>query len=219
MKDTMNHLQIRTLTPAEAAVIANVSVRDVNRTVDEKILPEGWYVGSDRTRRFKAEACLLIAFYFQAARLLTSEERIRTIANASRHLRKQFRNTQTKEWTVTDEFLSIDLSPFLKGVRERLAKLAKARALVVEDPEILSGTPVIKGTRIPVYDIAACVEEGLTTDRILAGYSSLTTDDVELAVLYARVNPPRGRPPKSPVLPKGAVIIYRRRIALPKTSI
>jgi uncharacterized protein (DUF433 family) len=100
-----------------------------------------------------------------------------------------------------------------------LAKLAKARALVVEDPEILSGTPVIKGTRIPVYDIAACVEEGLTTDRILAGYSSLTTDDVELAVLYARVNPPRGRPPKSPVLPKGAVIIYRRRIALPKTSI
>jgi uncharacterized protein (DUF433 family) len=26
--------------------------------------------------------------------------------------------------------------------------------MVIEDPEILSGTPVIKGTRVPVYDIA-----------------------------------------------------------------
>jgi uncharacterized protein (DUF433 family) len=35
------------------------------------------------------------------------------------------------------------------------AELDKARALVVEDPEILSGTPVIRNTRIRVYDVAA----------------------------------------------------------------
>ena len=32
--------------------------------------------------------------------------------------------------------------------------------MVVEDPEILSGTPVIRGTRIPVYDVAAQAEGG-----------------------------------------------------------
>jgi uncharacterized protein (DUF433 family) len=41
------------------------------------------------------------------------------------------------------------------------AELDKARALVVEDPEILSGTPVIRNTRIPVYDTAASVAAGL----------------------------------------------------------
>ncbi|HEV2988553.1 MAG TPA: DUF433 domain-containing protein [Candidatus Angelobacter sp.] len=209
MKNAIDNL--KTLTPAEAAVVANVSLRDVNRTVDEKILPEGCYSGSERTRRFKADACLLIAFYFQAAHLLTSEERIRMIAKASRHLQKYFKNAK-KEWIVRDDFLSIDLKPFLTGVRERLTKLAKARARVVEDPEILSGTPVIKGTRVPVYDIAACVSAGDTKARILDGYPTITGEDVDLAVLYARANPLRGRPPKSLLLPKGAVIVSHRRI-------
>ena len=47
------------------------------------------------------------------------------------------------------------------------AKLDEAHALVVEDPEILSGTPVIRNTRIPVYDVAASVAAGLPMDRIL----------------------------------------------------
>jgi uncharacterized protein (DUF433 family) len=45
------------------------------------------------------------------------------------------------------------------------AELNKARALVVEDLEILSGTPVIRNTRIPVYDTAASVAAGLPMDR------------------------------------------------------
>jgi uncharacterized protein (DUF433 family) len=205
--------QMETLTPAEAAVVASVSVRDVNRTIDEKILPEDLYVGSDRTRRFKADACTLIAFYFQAANHLTSEERIRTIGMASGHLRKHFRNARVTEWIVRDDFLSIDLGPFLRGVRKRLAKLAKARALVIEDPEILEGTPVIRGTRIPVYDIAASVAAGLPTDRILAAYPSLSTESIELTALYAQANPQRGRPARPPAPPRGAVIISRRRTA------
>ena len=31
------------LTPAEAAFIASVTVRDINRVIDEKILPEGFF--------------------------------------------------------------------------------------------------------------------------------------------------------------------------------
>ena len=209
----MKALQIETLTPAEAAVVASVSVRDVNRTIDEKILPQGCYAGRGRTRRFKADACMFIAFYFQAANHLTSEERMRTIVTASGHLRKYFRNEEVTEWIVRDDFLSIDLGPFLIGVRERLARLATARALVIEDPEILKGTPVVRGTRIPVYDIAASVEAGLPINRILASYPSLSTENIELAALYAQANPQRGRPPRSPAPPRGSVIVSSRRIA------
>ena len=49
-------------------------------------------------------------------------------------------------------------------------KLRAARAMVVEDPEILGGTPVIKGTRAPVYDVAASVAAGLPLDRIARAY-------------------------------------------------
>jgi uncharacterized protein (DUF433 family) len=39
-------------------------------------------------------------------------------------------------------------------------RLEEAREIVIEDPEILSGTPVIKGTRVPVHDIAALFDAG-----------------------------------------------------------
>ena len=66
--------------------------------------------------------------------------------------------------------------------------------MVIEDPQILSGTPVIKGTRVPVYDIAAAVDSGTPKDRILKSYPSLKDWQVELALVYAKAVPPRGRP-------------------------
>lgn len=203
---------IETLTPAEAAVVASVSVRDVNRTIDERILPQDCYAGGKRVRRFKADACTLIAFYFQAANYLTSEERVRMIAMAYKHSRESLRNMRTTPWIVRDGFLSIDLGPFANGVRKRLAKLAQARALIVEDPEILTGIPVIKGTRIPVYDIAASVEAGLPIDRIVAAYPGLSAKQIELAALFAQVNPQRGRPPRTSG-PSKTVIVSSRRVA------
>jgi uncharacterized protein (DUF433 family) len=49
------------------------------------------------------------------------------------------------------------------------------------DPEILSGTPVIRGTRVPVYDVAVSVAFGIPVVRILAAYPSLKRKQVELA--------------------------------------
>jgi len=43
----------------------------------------------------------------------------------------------------------------------RNSELDKARALVVEDPEIFSGTPGMRNRRIPVYDTAASVAAAL----------------------------------------------------------
>jgi uncharacterized protein (DUF433 family) len=90
-------------------------------------------------------------------------------------------------------------------------RLAAARALVATDPEVLGGTPIILGTRIPVHDVAASVAANLPVDRILAAYPTLNAEKIELATIYAEANPARGRPRSNDELPKGAVIIADRR--------
>jgi|ERR1700722_6037046 len=78
------------LTPTEAAVVSSVEVRDVNRVIDESILPKDFYrINPDRTRRLFADACTFISFYFHAAKYLTADERLRAIAVASPNLREE----------------------------------------------------------------------------------------------------------------------------------
>jgi len=150
---------------------------------------------------------VFIAFYFGAAGRLTSEERQRTITLASRNSS----DVKPRTRTIQDEFLTIDLAPFWKGVDERMARLNAARAQVIEDNEILSGTPVIKGTRVPVYDVAASVAAGISVESILSSYPSLKQEQVELAALFAEANPQRGRPRQRIVPPAGAKVVSARR--------
>lgn len=201
--------QVEMLTPSEVAVIAGVSLRDVHRIIDEHILPESFY-GTTQARSFKRQACVFICFYFGSADRLTSEERQRTITLAS----EPSFDWKTPKNLVQNDFLTIDFAPFRQAVDERLKRLHAARQIVVSDPDILSGTPVFKGTRVPVYDIAASVSAGLSTDRILVAYPSLTRDQVELASLFAEANPQRGRPRHRTSLPAGAKVISTKRKSL-----
>jgi uncharacterized protein (DUF433 family) len=61
--------------------------------------------------------------------------------------------------------------------------------VIISDPEILWGMPVIKGTRVPVYDLAASVKAGIPRDRILAAYPTIQEHYLDLAVAYAEANP------------------------------
>ncbi len=193
---------VDTLTTTEAAVVAGVSVRDVHRVIDQHILPDTLY-DTRNARSFKSEACVFISFYFGAADRLTPGERQRTIALAIR----QSRNWATSTKMIQEGFLTIDFASFWKGVDERLLRLNAARAQVSVDGEILGGTPVIKGTRVPVYDVAASVAAGIPMERILSSYPSLNRDQVELAALFAEANPQRGRPRKRVGSSEGATII------------
>jgi uncharacterized protein (DUF433 family) len=204
---------IELLTASEAAVVSQVSVRDVNRVIDESILPEDFFRVGDE-RYIVAAGCPLIAFYFESARRLTSEQRLWAIRHAGPRLRggRTAAALLAQDWTFRDEFLTINLEPFLRRTWERLRRLDEAREIVVSLPDILGGTPVIRGTRVPVYDVAKSVTAGIAIDRILAAYPVLDADKVELAAIYAEANPPRGRPRQSPEIPEGAVVITDRRL-------
>jgi uncharacterized protein (DUF433 family) len=202
------------LTASEAALVAAVSVRDVHRLIDESILPDS-FVGEGKGRHVLAAACSLIAFYFESAKCLTAEERLWAIKTAEPRLRddRTLPALLKEDWTFRHEFLTIDLRPFLRSTSERLARLKQARAMVVSSSEVLSGTPVIRATRVPVYDVAASVAAGIPRDRILAAYPSLKPDQVDLAALYAEAVPPRGRPRIRREPPKGATVIADRHVS------
>ncbi|MBB6305569.1 uncharacterized protein (DUF433 family) [Rhizobium leucaenae] len=102
--------------------------------------------------------------------------------------------------------------PFMRGASERLDDLAAAREAVTSSPDILGGTAVIRGTRIPVYDIAASVAAGHSTERILETWPSLDREKIRLATIYAEANPLRGRPRVLGDLPEGTVIVTDRRV-------
>ncbi len=67
--------------------------------------------------------------------------------------------------------------------------MAKAPPLyadrIIQDPEIMVGKPVIKGTRIPVERVIAHLAHNPDLDDLFAAYPRLTIEDVEAALAYA----------------------------------
>ena len=56
---------------------------------------------------------------------------------------------------------------------------------IIIDPEVLSGKPVIKGTRIPIYLIIELLANGMTEKEILLQYPTLKKEDIKAALVYA----------------------------------
>lgn len=96
-------------------------------------------------------------------------------------------------------------------VEQELKRLRRVQEMVVSDSEIMRGTPVFKGTRIPVDLVAEMATEGATVDEILGGYPALSRELVELASLYVTAFPRRGRPAQRPWAKKKPIRITRQR--------
>ena len=86
----------------------------------------------------------------------------------------------------------------VRKVRERMLRLRRARAAVHVDAEIRGGEPLVRNTRIPVHMLADLVKAGETRERILEDYPALNAELLEDALLYAALNPRRGRPRAAP---------------------
>jgi uncharacterized protein (DUF433 family) len=56
---------------------------------------------------------------------------------------------------------------------------------IIMDPAILTGKPIIKGTRLAVEFILEMLAEGWTHEQIEQNYPSLTDEDIQAALHYA----------------------------------
>lgn len=197
------------LTPSEAAIAAGVTVPEVHRIIDERILPDQFFDSTAGARRFRSDACILIAFYFDTAEILTKSARLQTIRNAMVHCPQW---SDWKDCVIEEHAISVNFAEWWTRVNSHLASLHKAREMVVEDVEILSGTPVIKGTRVPVHQIGALYDSGVPIEKILKSYPSLEEWQIELASIYARAVPQRGRPKSSISLELRPKSVVRKRL-------
>ncbi len=59
------------------------------------------------------------------------------------------------------------------------------RGRIVVDPNILTGKPVIKNSRLAVEFIIDLLAQGWTDQDIVANYSGITRDDILACLAYA----------------------------------
>jgi uncharacterized protein (DUF433 family) len=100
-----------------------------------------------------------------------------------------------------------------KEVQAGFRRLTAATRMVESDPQIMRGAPVYKGTRIPVHAIADMLSQGATVAEILEGYPALTREKVELAPLYVKAFPRRGRPVVRSWVKRAPRRLSQRRLA------
>jgi uncharacterized protein (DUF433 family) len=95
-----------------------------------------------------------------------------------------------------------------------LKRLERAENMITSDPEIMRGTSVYRGTRVPVELIADMLRQGAKPEEILEGYPALDREKVELAPLYVQAFPRRGRPASRPWAKRKPILATRHSRAL-----
>lgn len=56
---------------------------------------------------------------------------------------------------------------------------------IIVDPNICTGKPCVRGTRIYIAIILDALAEGLSPEQVVDNYPSLAIDDIRAAVAYA----------------------------------
>src|SRR5271157_209876 len=108
--------------------------------------------------------------------------------------RRVLSEPQQKQLKYTDALI-IDVGGARAKMSSKLQNLEKVSGTVQSDPEIMAGTPVFRGTRIPLHLVADMIEQGTPIAEILEGYPSLTREMVEYAGIFAATHPRPDRPP------------------------
>jgi uncharacterized protein (DUF433 family) len=176
------------MTANEAASVTGVPLRQVHRIIDAGLL--GGAVKRRRNARFLARNALVgLRLAHETADVLKPASRRAVVATSLRRPRQS---------VIRADMVVIDARPAAQAVRSGLDQLRRARRIVSSALDVLGGTPVFKGTRIPVHDIADMLANGDATTAIVRAYPQLNQELVRLAAIYALAYPRRGRPSTRP---------------------
>ncbi len=174
-------------TPAEASWVTGLSVKVINRVVEDAAVPFR-ATRAGRRRRWYLPYSSLVCLQLYAGGLNRLPLRVRKDV-----FWRVLHQPHQKQLKYT-EALIIDVDAARTKMTTRLEELERATRTIESDPEIMQGTPVFQGTRIPVYLIAEMLERGVSSKEILDGYPSLTRAMLDHARVFAATQPKRGRP-------------------------
>lgn len=176
--------QTALVTANEAASITGVPLRQVHRIIDAGLL-KGAIKRERNARLLKRDALVGLKLAHETADVLTAQGRRVVVATLMR---------RPRQTVVRTDSVFVDARAAVRAVRSGLDQLTRARRLVSSNPGVLRGTPVFKGTRIPVHDIADMLMNGDEPAAIVKAYPQINKEAVRLAAVYALAYPRRGRP-------------------------
>ena len=180
-------------TPAQAAAITGLPLAAVHKAIDTRLIrPRSARSGSTVRRLLTKEQLIYLQLEAEGLRLLPVGTR-REIADSIQ------RSPKVDVMAIGNgTVLLVECKGARRKVEGQLKQLAQIEEMVVSDPEIMRGTPVFKGTRIPVDLVADMLAQGATAEEILEGYPTLSKETIAIAPLYMRAFPRRGRPSRRP---------------------
>jgi uncharacterized protein (DUF433 family) len=197
---------------AEIAFIAGLTDREINRLVDEEVL-RAPLVNRTDGRRFAPLTAPFATFWFGASDNLTRAARINVIDTLTQRLldRPDFdvilalsaHALHEFDWRVQFDALTVELTHYVETASRRAGRVTKADRHVTEDPEILGGAPCFAGTRVPVANVLAASQQGLSFDELQSAWPFLTPQLLEDADIYMKAHPRPGRPRRLEGVPGG----------------
>lgn len=183
-------------TPREVAELSGVTKAAVEKAIEERILGSKKALRGRRTRRVLSAHAVAYAKIVGAVkyRLDLSMKR-RLAATLAKSGSTALRTLRFE----LEPAVEMDVGRLVGDAMERAERYGAARdSMIVEDENILGGTPVIRGTRISVYSVLGRVADGDTVEDIQSDYPELTSEVLETAIIYARTHPLVGRPAGRP---------------------
>jgi uncharacterized protein (DUF433 family) len=180
-------------TPAQAAAVTGLPLAAVHKAIDNRLIrPRSARSGTAVRRLLSKEQLIYLQLEAEGLRLLPVGTR-REIADSIQ------RSPKTDLLGIGNgTALFVEFKSARRKVESQLKRLAHIERMVVSDPEIMRGTPVFKGTRIPVDLVADMLSQGAAAEEILEGYPTLNSEKIAIAPLYMRAFPRRGRPSRHP---------------------
>jgi uncharacterized protein (DUF433 family) len=180
-------------TPAQASAVTGLPLAAVHKAIDSRLIrPRIARSGATVRRLLTKEQLIFLQLEAEGLRLLPVGTR-REIAESIQ------RSPKTEKLRVANgTALVIEIGSARRRIESHLKQFARIEEMVVRDPEIMRGTPVFKGTRIPVDLVADMLAQGATAEEILEGYATLNKEKIAIAPLYMRAFPRRGRPSRRP---------------------
>ena len=180
-------------TASQVAAITGLSLPAVHKAIDKRVIrPRRARTGRSFQRLLTKPQMLYLRMEARGLNVLPLKQR-RLVAE------EIVRNPDVDALPLSNGSVVVfQCKSARREVESGLKRLARATRMVISDPEVLCGTPVFRGTRIPVHMVADMLADGASIEEIMAGYPGLTREKAELAPLYAKAFPRRGRPTKRP---------------------
>jgi uncharacterized protein (DUF433 family) len=201
--------ETETYTPAEISAVISLPLRAVHKAIEYKLIrPAVVRDGRSSQRMLSQSHAVYLRLEATGLKSLPLAER-REVARAIE------RDPRVDAFSIRiGGAILIQCKTARREVAAGLRRLALATRMVESDPQIMRGTPVYKGTRIPVHAVADMLSQGASVDEILEGYPGLTREKIELAPMYVKAYPRRGRPAVRPWIKQNPRRVSRRRLAI-----